>query len=511
VSASTGTVNYSIRTPSWLTASSAFGSTDTSGISITLTISATAFRLPPGSYGPGVAFTNVTNGQGSTTRSARLIIQAPSPRPLPSAGHGPEGGYLVEPVNVLDGNSTTVATLSVPRAGIQANEIAVLINDNDPQSVEVANYYQLKRGIPSQNMIHLRFNGNPDNHGIDAVDFAALKAQVDAAVGPNIQAFVISWTTPYRLTARRFSGTVVAYSNYSITSAFAYGVDPNYLTSDSCGAMVADPYYNTNSTKPYTDYHVRPTMMLAGTSVANVKAMIDRSVQADGTFPLGDGWLLRTSDALRSVRYPDFQATALAWNRPGALVMNYTYSMDELNGYNNVLFYMLGLGNLNYINTNTFTPGAVADTLTSTSGEILGIGGQTSILRFLEAGATASYGTQTEPCNYTQKFPQASVLVKNYFLGNTVLEAYTKSVQWPTQGVFVGDPLARPYGTKATLSNGTLTVTTTSLVPGTNYTLYSAPSATGPFSQIATVSVPNNQFATITVPGMSAPFYKLEK
>src|SRR5947207_16030209 len=71
----------------------------------------------------------------------------------------------VEPVNVLDGNSTTVATLSVPRAGIQANEIAILINDNDPQSVDVANYYQLKRGIPSQNMIHLRFNGNPNNHG----------------------------------------------------------------------------------------------------------------------------------------------------------------------------------------------------------------------------------------------------------------------------------------------------------------------------------------------------------
>ena len=57
----------------------------------------------------------------------------------------------------------------------------------------------------------------------------------------------------------------------------------------------------------------------------------------------------------------------------------------------------------------------------------------------------------------------------------------------------------------------TLTITTTSLVPGTNYTLYSAPSATGPFNQIATVSVPNDQFATITVPGMSAPFYKLEK
>ena len=56
----------------------------------------------------------------------------------------------VEPVTVLDGNSAPVATLSVPRAGIQPSEIAVLINDNDPQSVEVANYYQQKRGIPNQ-------------------------------------------------------------------------------------------------------------------------------------------------------------------------------------------------------------------------------------------------------------------------------------------------------------------------------------------------------------------------
>jgi hypothetical protein len=51
---------------------------------------------------------------------------------------------------------------------------------------------------------------------------------------------------------------------------------------------------------------------------------------------------------------------------------------------------------------------------------------------------------------YAQKFPAASVLVKNYFIGNTSLEAYTKSVRWPSQGVFVGDPLARPFGTQAT-------------------------------------------------------------
>jgi hypothetical protein len=57
---------------------------------------------------------------------------------------------------------------------------------------------------------------------------------------------------------------------------------------------------------------------------------------------------------------------------------------------------------------------------------------------------------------------------------------------------------------------GIRTITTTSLDPGVSYALYSASSRTGPFTQIATLSVPNYQRATITVPRMSAPFYKLE-
>ena len=78
VSASSGTVNYSIRNPSWLTVSSSFGVTDVTGVTITFTVNSTASQLAPGKYGPGVAFTNVTNGQGSAARPATLIIQGPS-------------------------------------------------------------------------------------------------------------------------------------------------------------------------------------------------------------------------------------------------------------------------------------------------------------------------------------------------------------------------------------------------------------------------------------------------
>lgn len=421
-----------------------------------------------------------------------------------------------EAVDVLDAGSAKVATLLVPRSSILASEIAVLINDNDLQSVEVANYYQEVRKIPSRNMIHLNFDQNkihpglPSNNGIDPAEFAALKAQVDAAAGPEIQAFVISWSRPFRVAGLNYYST-----NYSITSAFTFGIEAAYLNSSNCAATPVNRYYGSASTAPYTDFGIRPTMMLAGTSAANVKATIDRGLKADGSLPGGNGWFVRTGDNVRSgPRLRDFQVTVQTWNRPDALTLTYldhstNGGRSEVKKATNILFYQTGSANVSGLNTNTYVPGALADHLTSSGGDLFGTD-QMSALRWLEAGVTASYGTVTEPCAHTEKFPAASVLVKSYFRGNTALEAYTKSVRQPSQGVFVGDPLARPFGTRATLVNGSLDIKTSSLEPGINYNLYSAPSATGPFSRIATVTVPRYQFATITVPGMSAAFYKLE-
>jgi hypothetical protein len=106
LSASRGTVSYSIRAPSWLTASSTFGTTNTNGVTVTLTINQSAIHLPPGAYGPAVAFTNVSNGQGSATRLARLFIRASSPSASASAHPDAKslggrlldgrGGYLLD-------------------------------------------------------------------------------------------------------------------------------------------------------------------------------------------------------------------------------------------------------------------------------------------------------------------------------------------------------------------------------------------------------------------------------
>jgi len=96
------------------------------------------------------------------------------------------------------------------------------------------------------------------------------------------------------------------------------------------------------------------------------------------------------------------------------------------------------------ITSNHYLPGAIADHLTSVGDVPLG-GSQMSVLRWLEAGVTASYGAVVEPCNFIAKFPNPAVAIFHYLRGNTLLEAYWKSVAMPGQGVFIGEPLSQPF------------------------------------------------------------------
>jgi hypothetical protein len=97
VSASSGTIRYSIRGPAWLTITPAAGETDARGMKVTFTVSPAALRLAPGTYGPAVSFTNVNNGQGSTTRAARLTISPPAKSPPRRGSSVPErADHLLE-------------------------------------------------------------------------------------------------------------------------------------------------------------------------------------------------------------------------------------------------------------------------------------------------------------------------------------------------------------------------------------------------------------------------------
>ena len=343
--------------------------------------------------------------------------------------------------------SLTSLTLSLPARSINASQLAVIVAAGDPLSEAIGSYYQSARGIPAANIIRVTLTTGVDT--ISATDFAVLKAQIDAALAAlpsNAQATLLTWTAPSR---------VVGSCAMGITSALALGFDAKYCAS-TCTTTAASPYYDSESAQPWVDHKLRPSMMLGASTLAAAKALIDRGVQADASLPTGDGYLLRTSDVNRSVRYApvtgdNYPALPSLWSGNSGLQLSYIdnstgTASDGISGKSNVLLYFTGLAGVPpALTSNSFRPGAIADSLTSFGGYLPSGNGQMPITAWLDAGATASYGTVEEPCNYTQKFSKASVLIDQYYRGATLIEAYWKSVQWPGQGLFIGEPLAQPF------------------------------------------------------------------
>lgn len=313
---------------------------------------------------------------------------------------------------------------------LQPKNVAVVYNLNDPDSTEVAHYYLAARQIPKKNLIGVKL---PVKGGgvIGTAEFNPLKASIDAQLHDDIQVIVLMWKTPFAVQCN------------SITSALTLGYDAKQCE-NGCAIGKASPYFNSASLHPFRDHQLRLSMLLPTDDVAMAKALIDRGVLAGFNVTEATGYFLRTSDISRSKpreRFfpPDFstvQSRKLKLRSP---------KMEFLKDKKDVMFYLTGQAEVKFLDTLNFLPGAIADHLTSAGG-VLDKAYQMQSTKWLEAGATGSYGAVTEPCNHWQKFPNAQVLLTHYLAGETLIEAYWKSVAWPTQGLFIGEPLASPYG-----------------------------------------------------------------
>jgi hypothetical protein len=235
----------------------------------------------------------VTNPAARSTPESVLIaaevVTAPPPPPTCSATG-------MESAPIVGNDSGRKISLLAPRSSIIPSDVAVLINDDDRKSIVAGQYFQLRHIIPDANMIHVSLPITPTegaNYAISSQEFSAIKAQVDAQLGTNIQAYVITWTQPYMVFGGR-EGAV------GITSAFTYGYDR--------AAARSPHYFNSATYQPYTDFHIRPAMMLAGYTPQDIVSLIDRGALAQHILPTGDRYFIRTTDARRSdPRYADLR------------------------------------------------------------------------------------------------------------------------------------------------------------------------------------------------------------
>ena len=310
-----------------------------------------------------------------------------------------------------------------PASALDAGTLGVVINDADPYSVAVGRYYVERRSIPARNVLHVSF---PVARHMSPEGFATLRQRLERDMPASVQALALAWTAPYRVGCM------------SVTSAFAFGYDPRSCVT-GCRLTPHSAYFDSDSKLPYTELGVRPAMLLAGSTLKAARFTIDQGIAADASRLDGTAYLLSTTDAARNVRAAGFPA-ALRLAR-GDFHVDIRRA-DELRDANDVLFYFTGLSRVAALETLRFRAGAIADHLTSNGGELID-SPQMSALDWLDAGATASFGTVVEPCAFPQKFPQPAIVMRRYLAGETLIESYWKSVASPSQGVFIGEPLAR--------------------------------------------------------------------
>ncbi|WP_236677007.1 TIGR03790 family protein [Aquariibacter lacus] len=327
--------------------------------------------------------------------------------------------------------------LRVPRlrGRMQAADIGLLINTADPYSLAVGEHYIAARGLRPEQVLRVSL---PLRSTLSGEEFEALRQRIASRFGPiegsRVQALALAWQQPY------------AVGCASITGALALGTEAVDCT-QTCAATAPSPYFNSASLRPAAELGLRPAMLLAAPDEAAARALIDRGVAADGRLGLRGAppvqlALLRSNDARRDVRSVFYPPPGPLRGLPAEVVQA---AADPPPALDRVLLAQMGVARLPALDALQFVPGALADHLTSWGGALDGHHGQSTALAWIAAGATASHGTVSEPCNHLQKFPHPQVLLLHYLQGATAIEAYWKSVAWPGQSLFIGEPLAAPY------------------------------------------------------------------
>jgi len=414
---------------------------------------------------------------------------------------------------VLTGLVGAIALSGSAVAGGDPRQVMVVANADDADSMAIADHYALSRQLPDGHVCLLSGISPDttslslaDYEGRVA---PAIDACLAALPDPDaIQVLVTTRGLPYRVDLEgayvvgfesmlqvhraesREDGSPLAGQPQSDAGGYyaASVGNPVFIgggySTASCDFTVENAYagsYNTSCTLLSSgslpdafdrhDIRVRGTWdfssnlfivtRLDGFDADDAMDLVDRAVAGDSTFPEAPLMCMHGADSARGARDPECELVVRMLDLAG-LPADWIDTFDGALSGEEVAGYLTGAASMTgAIAGNTFVPGAITDNLTSygavpnnffcdDSGETCPASeSQTSVARFVRAGATGAHGTVAEPLNNV--FPNASLYLL-YSFGYSLGESYllsTRHVYW--QNLVLGDPLATPYAIRPTV------------------------------------------------------------
>ena len=348
--------------------------------------------------------------------------------------------------------------MGVLRLGAQTGEnVLLVVNRKDPISRQIGDYYKLRRSIPSANVCFL--NGT----SAEEISWDTYEQQVERPVGEcvikaglreKILYIVTTMGVPLKIEG---GGSGFAAENSSVDSELALLYGKLGGTRYPRAGIVPNPLFrNRDAPFRHPQFPIYLVTRLAAFDFADVKAMIDRSLEARnrGKFVLdlnsdsdqeGNNWLRNAAILLPADRVVLEESTRVLYDQKDVIGYASWGSNDSNRKRRRLGFEWLpGAIATEYVSSNGRTMRRPPDdwTYTTWQDRLHFFAGSPQGLStdLLHEGVTGASGNVYEP--YLTGCARPDYLLPAYFQGRNLAESYYIALQFLSwQGIVLGDPL----------------------------------------------------------------------
>ena len=369
------------------------------------------------------------------------------------------------PLLVLFCGLPMAATAQAP---VSYDDVGVIINVNDTNSVAIGEYFASERGVPARNIIRI---DAPAQETITGGQFDTVRAEIESylvstGLVDSLNYLVTTKGVPLRV---NYGGTLIKpdmrNASFDAEIMLILGDNASHIGRNTLiippNSVRAHQYFMKDEpfkragvipgTSPPRTYDMFLTTRLTGLTREDAIRLIDRS--GPFTFVDKDSALFVFDRDPRPIQLVPYDSNlAVAGAMLGSLGWNVLLNEDSVfvTGQRNVIGYASWGSNDHYDHHyttkarpgNHWVPGSLAETYVSTSARNFTpgqTGGQSRIADLIEEGCTGASGYVFEP--YSIALTWVNMLFDRYLRGYNLAESYYMSnptISW--MAVVVGDP-----------------------------------------------------------------------
>ena len=385
---------------------------------------------------------------------------------------------------------TAVLAAAPARGGGGPENVFLVVNPTQADSLAVANAYAALRQVPPGNVLMLPWQDGDESVPIDRFRTEILRPILQAIdsrrLSTQIDCIAYSCGFPWRIDfAGEMPEHLAKQQIFKFPSGSLTGMTMLHAAVTSGGPTWLDPESNRYFRPPDDDGVPESTVgfrswygwggrgellemggnryLLAtmlgvtagrGNSVREIVAALRAAAAADGSRPRGTIYFMTNGDVRTRARNGSFKGVAEAVNAAGVKAEILAGTLPA--GRQDVAGLVTGTPDFDWpTGGGRLLPGAICDNLTSFGGVFTPGAEQTPLSAFIRAGAAGASGTVVEPFvlipsgasspgSFQPKFPHPAVQL-HYVRGASLAEAFYQAVRSPYQLLVVGDPLCQPW------------------------------------------------------------------